>query len=96
MQLNELSSNACFVPVLDYLLCIQMCIRYMYLTVGIFKKYELVLMYIFIRSKLCCDFNISSAKLTHMLNILNKFSTGITFCMMIFRCEFYEIDFMHV
>jgi hypothetical protein len=31
-----------------------------------------------------------------MLNILNKFSMGIAFCMMIFPCEFYETDFMPV
>jgi hypothetical protein len=43
------------------------------------QMYELILMYVFIWSKLCCNFNVSSTKLTHMLNILDKFSMGVTF-----------------
>jgi len=75
MQLNELSSNARFVPVLDYFFMYSNMYQ-IYLT--FYQMYELVLMYIFIRSKLCCKFNVSSAKLTHMLNIQDKFSMSVT------------------
>ena len=49
MQLNELSSNAPFVPVLDYFFMYSNMYQ-IYLT--FYQMYELVLMYIFIRSKL--------------------------------------------
>jgi len=76
MQLNGLSSRACFV-LEENILCIQILIRYMYLAVDIFyQMYKLVLMYIFIWPELCYNFNVSSTKLTHMLNILDKFSMG--------------------
>ena len=65
--------NCSFVPVADYSSCIQTCNRYMYLTISIFQVYGLVLMYEYsIYNKLCCNFNVSNPKLTHMLNILNK------------------------
>jgi len=40
--------------------------------------YELKMLILFIRSKFCCNFNVSNTKLTHMLNILDKFSMSVT------------------
>jgi len=42
--------------------------------------YEPVLMYIFIQSKLCCNFNVSSTKLTHILNILDSLVLELQMC----------------
>jgi len=69
MRSNGLSSKARLVPDED-ILCFQILNRYMY--------EELIFVYTFIWSKLCCNFNVSSTKLTHMLNILDTFSMGVT------------------
>jgi len=54
----------------------------MYLTVDILADVRAWNDVIFIRLKLCCNFNVSSTKLMHMLDILDKFSMGVTpeFC----------------
>jgi len=47
----------------------------MYLTdVLNYQMYELEMLILLIRSKLCYNFNVSNTELTHMLNILDKFS----------------------
>jgi len=43
--------------------------------------YERELMYmLFIRSFYVVNFNVSSTKLMHMLNFLDTFSMGVTYC----------------
>jgi len=52
----------------------------MYLTVSIFLCVRTCIdVCIFIQNKLCCNFNVSNTKLTHMLNILDKFNMDVTF-----------------
>ena len=48
MKLNDLSSYTHIVPVLDNSVCIQICIRYMYLQILFYHMYEFVMMLVLI------------------------------------------------
>jgi len=78
MKLNELPSYTRFVPALDNSLCIQICIRYMYLTYDNLSDVRTCSDACIHSNKLYCNFNVSSIKFNMHAKYSRQFSMSVT------------------